>query len=261
MKVLMSLLMLIPFIAQIDAQDLPLYEKKELIIGNDTLRYRIMYPLNFDARNKYPVVLFLHGSGERGNDNIAQLVHGGKLFSRDDIRLSYPAVVIFPQCPSNSFWSNTKWDQNQDGSNKFSFNPSGEATQPMMLTIKLMKNILKEKYVDKKRVYVGGLSMGGMGTFEILYRCPKVFAAAIPMCGGGNPGSVSNYSKRVHLWVFHGAKDDVVLPKYSETMVEAIQKSGGDVKFTLYPDANHNCWDSAFAEPNLLEWLFSNTKK
>ncbi len=261
MKIIMVLLMTIPFIAHTKTQDLGTYEKKELIIGNDTLKYRIMYPLNFDPQKKYPLILFLHGSGERGSDNIAQLAHGAKLFAQDDNRLNFPAIVIFPQCPINDYWAKTIMKKDTNSTNIFLFNPESEATKPLALTIKLIKKFLKESYIDKKRVYVGGLSMGGMGTFEILYRCPKVFSAAVPMCGGGKPELAGEYANRVKIWVFHGAKDDVVLPEYSEIMVDAIKKAGGDIKFTLYPDANHNCWDSAFSEPNLLPWLFSVSKK
>jgi len=261
MKLIMALLIAFPVISNLVAQDFSMYEKKVLIKGNDTLHYRIMYPLNFDHTKKYPLVIFLHGSGERGNDNSAQLVHGGEFFAQAGNRLNYQAIVIFPQCPNNSSWVNFEEINNPDNTNTFNFYPLKEPTKPMVLTMKLIKQTLKESYIDKNRVYIGGLSLGGMGTFEILYRCPKIFAAAFPMCGGGNPKSASKYAKRVKIWVFHGAKDDVVPPKYSEEMVEAIKKEGGDVKFTLYPEANHNCWDSAFAEPNLLPWLFSNAKK
>ena len=259
-RVVISFILLLS-IFQVNAQDMSIYENKQLVVGKDTLRYRIMYPKNFDKTKKYPLILFLHGSGERGNDNNAQLVHGGELFAKPEIRESYPAIVIFPQCPKKSFWANTKWDRNPDSSNHFTFFPFDKPTKPMELTIKLVKNLLKEKYIDKNRVYVGGLSMGGMGTYEILYRCPKTFAAAFPICGGGNPESVKKYAKKVNMWVFHGAKDDVVPPKYSEEMVDAIKKNGENIKFTLYPNANHNSWDSAFAEPDLLPWLFSNIKK
>jgi len=260
MKTLPYIAFTLLIISKTFSQDLNMYEKKELIIGKDTLRYRIMYPLNFDKTKKYPLIIFLHGSGERGSDNTAQLTHGGNLFAKDENHLNYPAIVVFPQCPHNNFWANLE-ERNNGNPNSFVFNTFAEPTKPMELTIKLVKNLLKEKYIDKNRVYVGGLSMGGMGTFEILYRCPKTFAAAFPICGGGNTESVKKYSKRVNIWVFHGAKDDVVPPKYSEEMVEAIKKNGGNIKFTLYPNANHNSWDSAFAEPDLLPWLFSNIKK
>jgi predicted peptidase len=113
--------------------------------------------------------------------------------------------------------------------------------------------------VDDERVYVGGLSMGGMGTFELVRRMPKTFAAAFPICGGANPATAKKMDD-VDWWIFHGAKDDVVPPRHSEVMVKALKKEGANVKFTLYPNANHNSWDPAFTEPELLSWLFSKKK-
>ena len=118
---------------------------------------------------------------------------------------------------------------------------------------------MKEYRIEKKQVYVGGLSMGGMGTFEMVKRNPKVFAAAIPICGGGNTAWV-NQLKKSKWWIFHGAKDDVVPPYLSQQMADALKANGASVKFTLYPNANHNSWDAAFAEPDLLTWLFSQKK-
>jgi predicted peptidase len=97
--------------------------------------------------------------------------------------------------------------------------------------------------------------MGGMGTFEVVNRNPNVFAAAFPLCGGANPATAKNI-KNTAWWIFHGAKDDVVLPSHSQNMLTALQAEGASVGFTLYPHANHNCWDAAFAEPELLKWLF-----
>jgi predicted peptidase len=124
----------------------------------------------------------------------------------------------------------------------------------------LIAQMLDKPYVDKHRVYVGGLSMGGMGTFELLRRKPDIFAAAFPICGGDNSLNAKIYAKKVPIWIFHGAKDDVVLADHSITMVNAIKSAGGNPRFTLYPNDNHNCWDDAFAEPYLMPWLFSNTK-
>ena len=123
----------------------------------------------------------------------------------------------------------------------------------------LVQFVFDEYPVKKDQVYTGGLSMGGMGVFELVRRMPKTFAAAFPICGGANPATASKM-KKTSWWVFHGAKDDVVPPYHSENMVAALKKAGAKVKFTLYPNANHNSWDSAFAEPELLSWLFSQRK-
>jgi predicted peptidase len=187
------------------------------------------------------------------------LIHGAKLFLRDDIRKNFPAIVVFPQCPRSSFWSSVKMQQDKDGKRTFSFNKMTEPTIAMKLANDLLHQVIKQYSVQKKKIYVGGLSMGGMGTFELAWRNPKLFAAAFPICGGGDPAGAKDIRK-IKWWVFHGAKDDVVPSSYSETMVNALKKVKAKVKFTLYPDANHNSWDPAFAEPGLLPWLFAQKR-
>jgi predicted peptidase len=130
----------------------------------------------------------------------------------------------------------------------------------MTLVMQLMDEMLAKSYVNTEQVYVGGLSMGGMGTFEILYRKPDVFAAAFAICGAGNPESTDAYAKKVPMWIFHGENDDVVNPQSSVYMVGGILKYGGKPNFSLFAKDNHNSWDYAFAEPELLPWLFSNIK-
>jgi predicted peptidase len=130
----------------------------------------------------------------------------------------------------------------------------------MALVMDLMDKMVEKPFVKTNQVYVMGLSMGGMGTFEIIYRKPELFAAAIPICGGANPESALAYAKSIPLWVFHGAKDDVVDPNLSINMVSKILNNGGFPRFTLYDFANHNSWDPALAEPELLTWLFSKSK-
>ena len=132
-------------------------------------------------------------------------------------------------------------------------------TRYMQLLNQLVKYVMETYPVNEKQVYAGGLSMGGMGTFELVYRNPGLFAAAFPICGGANTGT-AKYMKNVSWWIFHGAKDDVVPPSHSEKMVESLKKAKAKVKFTLYPEANHNSWDPAFAEPKLFDWLFMQVK-
>lgn len=243
---------------QSQAQDISLFEKHLFIQNGDTLPYRLLLPENYDALKKYPVVFFLHGAGERGNDNEKQLIHGAKLFLQEENRKKFPAIVVFPQCATNSFWSNVEFKM-ENGKRIFLFQEAGEPTKAMILAQELLTAIIKTYPVAKKQIYVGGLSMGGMGTFEMVRRNPKLFAAAIPICGGGNPATASTL-KKTKWWVFHGGKDDVVPPNLSQEMVEALQKQKANVKFTLYPAANHNSWDPAFAEPELLSWLFAQRK-
>jgi predicted peptidase len=243
------------------SQDLSLFEKHWLFQGGDTLPYRVLLPENFDSSKKYPLVIFLHGRGESGSDNETQLVHGAKLFLRDSIRRSFPAIVIFPQCARNSYWSNvqmiTKGSKN--GKRSFYFREGGEATASMKLLLGLVENLFVQYAIKKEQVYVMGLSMGGMGTFELVRRSPGVFAAAVPICGGANIRTAPLLSK-TRWWVFHGDADDVVPVIHSTKMIAAMRAAGVNTKATIYPGVNHNSWDKAFDEPGLLRWLFAQRK-
>ncbi len=258
-KIILLFTILFSTVSLAQVQNNSLYQKLNFIIAKDTLPYRLLLPENYDATKKYPLILFLHGSGERGSDNEAQLVHGSNFFLSDSVRKKYPAIVIFPQCPANSFWSNVDIKINENGERDFVFKTDGEPTKAMVLLQQLLKKSIKNYRIAKKQIYVGGLSMGGMGTFEIVSRNPKIFAAAFAICGGTDIAGAHKL-KKVNWWIFHGDKDEVVLPKYSQQIVDALQKINVNVKFTLYPGVNHNSWDSAFLEPDLLPWLFSNKK-
>ncbi|MEZ4802960.1 MAG: prolyl oligopeptidase family serine peptidase [Gelidibacter sp.] len=242
---------------QIFAQHQDLFSKEHFVSGTDTLHYRLLLPKDFDESKQYPVVLFLHGAGERGNDNIKQLTHGSELFIKK--RDSFPAIVLFPQCPESDYWANATIDRSTKPIT-LEFPLDIAPTKSMALVMELMDEMVTKPYTDKDRVYVGGLSMGGMGTFEILYRKPEMFAAAFAICGAGNPEAAKLYAKTVPMWIFHGANDDVVNPQHSVDMVSGILKYGGKPNFSLFAKDNHNSWDSTFAEPKLLPWLFSNSK-
>ena len=261
MKIKCSFLFVLLSIAfLVKAQDKSLYKKEIYVSGIDTLPYRILLPLNYDASKKYPLILMLHGAGERGNNNEAQLMHGSTLFLKDSIRENYPAIVIFPQCPANSFWSNVQFRfDTATKKRSLEFQAGGEPTIAMKLAQELLFKIIDEYPVSKKQIYVGGLSMGGMGTFEIVRRNPKLFAAAFPICGGGATATAATI-KKVKWWVFHGDSDSVVPSMLSKEMVSALKAAGADVKFSLYHGVDHNSWDNAFAEPDLIPWLFSNHK-
>jgi predicted peptidase len=251
-------LILCTIISSAFAQDLSRFKKENFIQGADTLKYRILYPENFDANKKYPVVFFLHGRGESGNDNEKQLTQGSKMFLADDFRKNFPSIVIFPQCAEESYWSNVEIEE-INTKRFFTFQKGGEPTKSMELLLKLTDQILNQTYADQSRIYVGGLSMGGMGTFEILRRKPKTFAAAFAICGGDDIANVKKY-KNVPLWIFHGGLDDVVNPQLSYSVYRELKKLGHEPKYTIYLKANHNSWDSAFAEKDLLPWLFGNRK-
>lgn len=256
-RIFLSLLFFFTTIS-VFAQDLSSYKKEEFIAKGDTLKYRILYPKNFDAGKKYPVILFLHGRGESGSDNERQLDNGGKLFIDENFRNNNEVITIFPQCAANSYWANVEIETVQN-KRFFTFVKGGKPTKSMNLVLLFISEFFKNTFVDPTRIYVGGLSMGGMGTFEILRRKPDTFAAAFAICGGDNVQNVKKY-KHVPLWIFHGGLDDVVTPQFSYGVYRERKKLGNEAKFTLYLKANHNSWDSAFAEPELLPWLLSNKK-
>lgn len=242
------------------AQDFNLYEKKEFNDANGkVLPYRILYPENYSKTKKYPLVLFLHGAGEKGNDNEKQLTHGARLFLADSNRKNFPCIVVFPQCPIDSSWGSVKVDRSKTP-HEFSFDYTAPETQPMSEVIQLIKKIINEESIDKSRIYVTGLSMGGIGTFEIVYRHSNIFATAMPICGGGD--SV-RYDKRVNqtsFWIFHGNADSIVDVNNSRGMVSKLNALNVDVKYTEYPGVNHNSWNNAFAEPTFLTWMFSHKR-
>ncbi len=251
---------LIIIACHLSAQDFSRYEKKIFVYKTDTMPYRLLLPENYNPSTKYPVIFFLHGSGERGNNNEAQLIHGGDFFLVDSLRKNYPAFVVFPQCSANGTWANAKDGKDASGNYQRIFLAGGEPTKDMQMVQRLVKTILQHYPVNKKQVYIGGLSLGGMGTFEIVARNPKLFAAAFPICGGANV-AIAPKLKHVRWWVFHGAKDNAVLPEYSKNMVAAMKELYIPVQFTLYPEAKHNSWDNVFQEPGLFAWMFSNVKK
>lgn len=237
------------------------YEKKEFVLSEGkVLPYRILYPENYDRTKKYPVILLLHGAGERGSDNQMQLIHGSKLFLKEENRKNFPAIVIFPQCPADNFWAAAKVDRTKQPF-KIEFDYAGEPNWPLVAANELVKKIAKEEAVDEKRIYISGLSMGGMGTFESVYRYPTLYAAALPICGGGNSMLYDERVKNIPFWVFHGAVDAVVSPKRSQEMVDRLKALKAKVKYTEYPGVNHNSWDNAFAEPDYLKWMFEQKKK
>jgi predicted peptidase len=205
-------------------------------------------------------VLFLHGGGERGSDNEKQLVHGASLFLKNENRKDYPCIVVFPQCPADSYWGSARIDRSKTPIiREFNYAES-EITEGLRLALDLTKSLMKNEAVDTNRVYVTGLSMGGMGTFEAVWREPDLFAAAAPICGGGDVKAYGEKPPKIPFWIFHGAVDGVVQVDFSRQMNECLRASGVSVKYTEYPAVNHNSWDYAFVEENFLKWLFSQRK-
>lgn len=247
----------------VTAQDFSSYEKKEFVNKGDTLRYRILYPKNYVKSKPYPVITLLHGSGERGNNNEAQLTHGGKLFLNDTLRDEFPAIVIFPQCPRDSAWRyiTSKRDTTSSTGRSIDFTMTAAVSTPTRLVKLLLDSLVKRKIADAKRMYIGGLSLGGFGTFNMIERYPGYFAAAFPICGGGDTAAAKRFAKNTAVWIFHGDKDPSVNVKYSRDYYAALKKLNAEVRYTEYPNVQHNSWDNAFAEKDLLYWMFRKKLK
>ena len=223
------------------------FEAKAFIASNkDTLNYRELLPENYNPQQKYPLVLFLHGAGERGSDNKAQLVHGSKMFTNPVNREKYPAIVLFPQCPSNSFWSYER--------------RSGSGNSPLQAVKELLDQYIAKKTVDTDRIYVMGLSMGGYGTFEMVCRFPDVFAAAVPICGGVDPERLKTTAGKVKFRIYHGDNDNVVSVENSRKAYRALKNYGADVEYFEFPGCNHDSWNPAFNKPDFFSWVFEQKK-
>lgn len=197
-----------------------------------TMAYLLYLPQDYAQKDSWPLLLFLHGAGERGSDlnrvkvhGPPKLIEGGKHF---------PFIVVSPQCPNGQWW------------------------QPHELAA-LLDEIVEKYKVDVDRIYVTGLSMGGFGTWALGGFSPDRFAALVPICGGGDPMTARRLA-HVPVWVFHGAKDPVVPLSASERMVEALKKANGNVKFTIDPEAGHDSWTKAYNDPELYRWLLDQKR-
>jgi len=223
--------------------------EKYINADGDTLNYRQLVS-DYDPISKYPLVIFLHGSGERGDDNEAQLQWGVMNFASSQNMKMHPSIVIAPQCPKNMSWGNFSKED-------MSLQPS--PTEPMKLLMELVNESIKNLPVDTNRIYITGLSMGGFGTFDAISRYPDLFAAAVPVCGGGDVSKSASIS-HIPIWIFHGALDAAVDPVLSRNMVEALTKAGAYPGYTQYPEVGHFSWIAAYSDPMMMEWLYSQRK-
>jgi predicted peptidase len=196
------------------------------------LDYLLFLPTGYEKGDqKWPLILFLHGSGERGEDLSQVKVHGPPKIVES--KADFPFVVVSPQVRRRGW------------------NPNALKA--------LLDEVLADYRVDRDRVYLTGLSMGGYGTWSLAADYPDYFAAIIPICGGGDPKDAQRL-KDLPIWVFHGAKDDAVPLSRSEEMVKALKEAGADVKFTIYPEAGHDSWTEAYNNPELYQWLLSHKR-
>ncbi len=197
---------------------------------NLEIQYQLFLPRDYrNDGQEWPMMLFLHGAGERGTDLELVKKHGPPNIV--DSKSDFPFIVVSPQCPANQ-----------------RFNPAE--------LIQLVDHLVAAYRVDKKRVYVTGLSMGGYGTWSLCAANPGRFAAAVPICGGGKTEDADKL-KSLPLWVFHGANDGIVNVQQSEEMVKAIEAAGGNVKFTVYPEAGHDSWTETYNNQAVYDWLLS----
>jgi predicted esterase len=206
-----------------------------------SLKFRFFGGKSLDARKSYPLVVFLHGRGSGGDDNERQLGGQARKFASDEIYKTNPSFVVVPQCPDD----NRGWN--------------GEFLDDV---IGLVETAVKSLPVDEDRLYITGVSMGGFGTFAAISQEPKLFAAAVPVCGGGNP-SAARSLRKVAIWVHHGAADDVVGVENSRRMVEALEDERGIVRYTEYDEASgikHNAWDPCYNNPEVFTWLFAQRR-
>lgn len=226
-------------------------EAKQFVsAAGDTLNYRIYVPEEADSTGTFPLVLFLHGAGERGSDNKAQLKWGVWRFVEDLVQQEHPSIVVAPQAPKGQYWGRLDWRENM----KMTEKPS----KPLALALQLVEELKQNFKIDSSRLYITGLSMGGFGTWDAVSRHPNMFAAAVPVCGGGDPRQAHRLAD-LPIWNFHGTLDNVVPPRLSRDMIAAIRYAGGHPGYTEYPDIGHFAWIPAYNEPSLVDWMFSKS--
>jgi len=216
----------------------------------ESIPYRLLVPKGYDAAKKYPLVLFLHGAGERGDDNEAQLNNDEVLcLASDEVAAKHPCFLVAPQCPAKAKWVEVPWDTKKP--HKTPQQPS----TPLRLALESLDALAKEFSIDPARRYVTGLSMGGYGSFDACLRRPGYFAAAVPICGGADASRARDLAA-TSFWIFHGGSDSVVPVGRSRSIYHLLKAAGANVRYTEYPGVDHNSWTKAYHEPGLAEWLF-----
>jgi len=213
---------------------------------HEGLPFRIFVPEDTDE--KYPLVLYLHGAGSNGDDNRAQVVGNFqiKTLVSEEIQAQYPSIILAPQCPDGMGWVRQPWGP-------------GIAEDLMGM----LEQVCTEYPVDRSRIYITGVSMGGFGTWGMLRAYPDYFAAAVPLCGGWDlEDDVENapVMKDVPIWAFHGALDTTVPVERTRDMVKALEAVGGNIKYTEYPDEGHSISARVYYEPELFPWMFAQTR-
>ncbi|MGL4993168.1 MAG: prolyl oligopeptidase family serine peptidase [Bacteroidales bacterium] len=255
MKIVTALLSTLLFSTSIYCQEG--FKAKEYISSKgDTILYRELPPPSNSKKKSYPLVLFLHGAGERGTDNVKQMTHGANMFTNPVNRDKYPAYVLMPQCPESGYWAFNGRPKSLMPNDM----PIGDDITPIFASLKEMIDIyISLPEIDSKRIYIVGLSMGAMGTYDIVSRFPKTFAAAVPICGTVNPDKLKNI-ENVSFRIFHGDADNIVPVEGSREAYKALKKAGTKVEYIEYPGCNHGSWNPAFNEKDFLEWIFKQKR-
>jgi len=233
-----------------------LLEKLTFTKDKANLPYRLLKPDGYDkdGKDRYPLVVFLHGAFGRGTDNRTQLRSGVEEFVKDETRKKHPCFLIVPQCPPDKQWTNVGWF---DGGRNVPL--AKNPTEPLGLVLDLIETIAGEHRVDKDRIYLTGVSMGGYGTWDLVSRRPELFAAAIPISAGGDPVQAEKLAK-LPIWAFHGDADPLVSIDRPRDMVAAIKKAGGQPRITEYQGGSHDAWIPTYKNPEVLDWLFKQKK-
>ncbi len=212
------------------------------------LPYRQYVSGNLADGEKIPLVIFLHGAGERGDDNARQLGNGVDSVMNFAIDHNIHFAMLIPQCPNPAQWVDTPWG---DLAHRMPAEPSA----PMKLLIELIDEKLASLPIDQSRIYVTGLSMGGYGTWDLCQRFPDRIAAAIPNCGGGDT-TLAWKIRDIPIWAFHGSADTTVPTSRSRDMVAALWACNGNIRYHEYPGVGHGCWGATYANPEVLDWMF-----
>lgn len=224
-----------------------------LIWGNDTLPY-LTYSPEDTVGGPLPLVIFLHGAGERGQDNRAQLTHCIRYFMADSIREKHAFRLLVPQCGKQYRWVETDWRLSE---HRMPETPS----HPMQALTHLIDSMILIGEVDTSRIYAMGISMGGFGVWDLLQRRPELCAAAVSICGGGDE-TLAPQLTHIPVCIFHGANDKLVMPQRSKNMYEQIVGAGGkNASLTLYPGIGHCCWNLPFEKEEIIGWLFQQQKR
>ena len=219
------------------------------------LPYRLFKPDNYDPNKSYPLIIFLHGAGERGDDNIKQLFHPQFLtLISGENRVKNPAFLIAPQCPERKRWCETNWAE------RTAHTTPVTPSDSMTCLLAVVDELRKEFSLDKSRLYVTGMSMGGYGTCDFVCRRGDEVAAYVPLCGGADNEKICQF-KNAKGWFFHGDRDPAVPVERSRSAVAALKAAGCDVKYTELPGRGHAIWTEVYYTPGFAEWLFEQKLK